>query len=214
MLDPDKKMRIMQAINFGSKNISEIAKEARLTRPTVYKYINELKKEGYSSKKSGKNVIPESNIDKNLDEFLTKTQIQIFTLKSMSKHMLKSYKKPHPKSKKVNLAHKKYRYRLANFNNIIAKLLALERGIFYLKSTSGIRKQRVQELNEASKDCQELIANIQEQVIKITPDHEKEIIDFFASNIMGSIFPPPQILKFKIKKPVSKLKINYIVGKK
>jgi len=85
--------------------------------------------------------------------------------------------------------HIKYRYRLASFNNIVARLLELQRVIFYLKSISGLRKQRTQELNDISNDCLELITKIQENVIKISPERKKEIIDFFASNIMGSIYP-------------------------
>jgi len=214
MLDPEKIMLVRQEIGLGHKNISELARKTGLTRPTVYKYLKELKKQGYTTKRSGKDVIIESNIDKILANYLHQLKVQIFTWESISKHTIKAYKKPHPKSKMVNLAHKSYRYRLAYFNNMIAALLAMERGIFYLKSISGIRKQNIHELNETSKRCLALITKIQEEVIKITPDHEKEIIDFFASNVINSVIPQPQIIKFKIKKPVSKLKINYIIRKK
>jgi len=199
MLDPVKKMQIRQEISLGSMNKTELAKANKITRPTLYKYIKELEKEGYETKRVGKDAIVESNTDKNLGEFLVKFQLEIDQLDGYIKDVIRIYKKPHPRSKKVVLTHKKYRYRLALFNNTLARLLALERGIFYLRSISKIKKQSMQELDGTSKKCLDLMKYIQEEVIKITPEQEEEIIDFFASNIMGSIYPKQPELKLKRK---------------
>jgi len=199
MLDPEKKMQIRQDISLGSMNKTELAKANKITRPTLYKYIKELEKEGYKTKRVGKDAIVESNSDKNLGEFLIKIEQEIIQLDGYIKDVIRIYKKPHPRSKKVVLTHKKYRYRLAIFNNTLARLLALERGIFYLKSISKIKKQSLQELDVTSKKCLDLMRYIQEEVIKITPEQEEEIIDFIASNIMGSIYPKQPELKLKRK---------------
>jgi len=197
MLDPVKIMQIRQDISFGSMNKSQLARANGITRPTLDKYIKELEKEGYESKKVGKDAIVESNTNKNLGEFLAKFQIEIMQLDGYIKDVIRVYKKPHPRSKKVVLTHKKYRYRLALFNNTLARLLAVEKGIFYIKSISKIKKQSIQELDDTSKRCLDLMRFIQEEVIKITPEREDEIINFFASNIMDSIYPKTPELKIK-----------------
>ena len=190
-------MQIRQDISLGAMNKSQLARANNITRPTLYKYLKELEKEGYESKKVGKDTIVESNTNKNLGEFLAKFQLEIMQLDGYIKDVIRVYKKPHPRSKKVVLTHKKYRYRLAIFNNTLARLLELERGIFYLRSISKIKKQSLYELDGTSKKCLDLMRFIQEEVIKITPEQEEEIIDFFASNIMGSIYPPEQKIKTK-----------------
>jgi len=197
MLDTIKKMQIRQDISFGRMNKSQLAKANGITRPTLYKYIKELEKEGYESKRVGKDTIVESNTNKNLGEFLVKFEMEIMQLDLYIKDVIRLYKKPHPRSKKVDLTHKKYRYRLALFNNTLVRLLTVERGIFYLKSISKIKKQSIQELDVTSKKCLDLMRFIQEEVIKITPEREDKIIDFFASNIMGSVYPPEQKIKTK-----------------
>jgi len=187
----DQKLIILfkQNITLNPKNITELSKRVGVSRPTSYEYLDYLYKIGYikNPKLKGKNVIIKLNIEQKQSKFLRETNQNITDhSKLWKKDMLPSFKKPHHKQKKVDLTDTKYRYRLAQINNLIAELLTIQRKIIHVKITSQLKDKNTHGFDSTLNRCISLIKKISKDAISIDKKHKHEILDFFSSNISNT----------------------------
>jgi len=187
----DQKLIVLfkQNITLNPKNITELSKRVGVSRPTSYEYLDYLYEIGYikNPKLKGKNVIIKLNIEQKQSKFLRETNQNITGhSKLWKKYILPSFKKPHHKQKKVDLTDIKYRYRLAQINNLIAELLTIQRKIIHVKITSQLKGKNIHGFNSTLNRCISLIKKISKDAISIDKKHKHEILDFFSSNISNT----------------------------